>query len=106
MKHSHDYSNATKCENSLRQSEEQFSSGIGDTLESPNFVEISENEEISVELGIQTFTDFCSSLLVHRISNSIVDFVVKEMSYCFSEMFQLVFRILRNFSISIPFLLN
>lgn len=121
LKQFHDCSNSSH-ENSTKHGQDQFTVEVGDNLEesnlethnlessnlesvnleAPNF-EINENEIISIELGVQLFTDllqnFCSSLLANRVNNSTVDFIVKEMSYCFSEVFNLVFRMLRNFDI-------
>jgi len=58
-------------------------------------------ENYSADFGVRILTEllsnFCSSLLANGVNNSTVDFIVKELQYCFSESFNLILKIAKQF---------
>lgn len=81
-------------------SEEQVepsSSNIITKSASPSTENLENLDDISTEFGITLFTDLlhdlCSSLSASGVNNSIVDLVMKEMKYNFSEICKLICKI-------------
>lgn len=75
----------------------QFNSKNND-LESDN-LEI--GDAMSVDFGIKLFKDllhtFCSALLSKGVNNSMVDYIVKEMQYTFSQIFKFIIKVADRF---------
>lgn len=96
------HNNINNLENESIQQQNEFGIRLDEvTIEPHKFDEVEIVEEITVNLGIKLFTNllhnFCSSLLASGVNNSTVDFIVKEMSYSFSEVFKLLLNnIVRN----------
>lgn len=82
-------------------SEEGLQNNI--SFDIPDEEEISDISEdfMSRDRAVKLFQDllinFCSSLMSRGVSNSIVDYVVKDLDYTFSQVFKIIIR-LANFS--------
>lgn len=74
---------------------------LDDVGNDPNLTEFNEQADITTNLGINVMKDilisFCSSLLASGVTNSTVDFVVKEFENSFLQISKLILRISNKF---------
>lgn len=99
LKHLKFHNNNVQREEEIYEEESNNELGLGPD----DISDIVEDSNVCYDpdkLIIYLLTNFCSSLMSRGVSNSVVDYVVKELDYCFSQVSKIIIKLASKYIVN------